>query len=268
MLGVMYGVGVGVFHFDLLEGLYVAAENRGYNLVLSPVSRGRGEARAARSLQDFRFDALIMLGPSTAQPLLAGRLPIVVIGWHVDHPDVDVVRTSDEHGMADAVGHLVALGHRRIAHIDGGDTVIADARRAGYVAAMDANGLVDQTRVVQGGQTQLDGQRAARRLIDDGEPPTAVVAYNDDTAVAAMGLLAQRGIAVPGRISVIGWDDSEAAALSPVPLTSVAQRPDELARLAVERAVERVEQRPVGRREIVLEPELRVRDSTAAPAMP
>ena len=265
IIGVMFGVGVGSFHFDLLEGLYDAAADHGHNLILTPVTKRRDEAAAAQSLQDFRYDGLIMLGPETASPLMAGRVPVVVVGWHVDHPRVDVVRTSDEAGMAAAVGHLARLGHRRIAHIDGGATLIATARRDAFLAAMRRHGLVSHARVVPGGQTQLDGQRAARRLVGEGDLPTAVVAFNDDIAAAAMGLFAQLRVDVPGRLSVIGWDDSEAAALSPVPLTSVAQRPDMIGRLAVERIVARIEQRRVTGRELVLEPELRVRESTGPP---
>ena len=67
-----------------------------------------------------------------------------------------------------------------------------------------------------------------------------------------MGLLAQQGIEVPGQLSVVGWDDGEAAALSPVGLTSVAQDPIEMARLAVERIVARIERRRVEGHEIVL----------------
>jgi DNA-binding LacI/PurR family transcriptional regulator len=265
LIGVMFGVGVGAFHFDLLEGLYAAAAEHGYTLILSPVTRGRDEATAAESLEDFRFDGLIMLGPPTAAPLLAGRLPVVVVGWHVDHPGVDVVRTSDTRGMTVAVDHLVVLGHRRITHLDGGDTLIGASRRAAFVAAMHRHGLADSARVVPGGQAQVDGQRAARQLLEGEGPPTAVIAYNDDTAAAVMGVLAQQGLAVPDDVSVVGWDDSEAAALSLVGLTSVVQRPAELARLAVQRIVDRVDGRRVADREIVLEPELRVRDSTGAP---
>lgn len=265
LIGVMFGVGVGAFHFDLLEGLFAAAEEHGHSLILTPLTRGRDERRAAQSLHDFRFDALIMLGPPTAEPLLAGRVPIVVVGWHVDHPAIDVVRTYDQHGMAAAVGHLVSLGHRRIAHLDGGSNLIAQARREGYAQAMRRHGLAAQIRVVPGGQTQLDGQRAARRLLDEGDLPSAIIAFNDDSAVAAMGLLAQQGIQVPRQLSMIGWDDSEAAALSPVALTSVAQDPATMARLAVERMVARMENRQVPDREIVLEPELRLRSSTRHP---
>jgi len=262
LIGVMFGVGFGTFQFDLLEGLYAAAETHGHNLVLTPVTRGRDERRAAESLHDFRFDALIMLGPHTEKPLLTGKVPIAVVGWHVDDPAVDVVRTSDEHGMAQAVNYLVGLGHRRIAHIDGGSSVIAAARREGYAKAMQAQALASHIRVIPGGQSQLEGQRAVRALLSEGNLPTALLAYNDDTAVAAMGLLAQYDIEVPGQLSIVGWDDGEAAALSPVGLTTVAQDPREMARLAVERIVARIEGRRIDGHEIVLEPQLRVRAST------
>jgi DNA-binding LacI/PurR family transcriptional regulator len=203
-----------------------------------------------------------MLGPPTTEPLLAGKVPVVVVGWHVDHPAVDVVRTSDERGMALAVDHLVSLGHRRITHIDGGDGPIATSRRAGYVVAMRAHGLEAEIRWVTGGQTQLDGQRAARLLLDEGQLPTAVVAFNDDVAVAAMALIAQRGVAVPGRLSMVGWDDSEAARLSPIGLTSIAQPVDEIANSVIRRIVARIEGRRVEDREVVLEPELQVRSSS------
>ena len=262
LIGVMFGVGVGTFHFDLLERLYDAAERQGHSLILSPLTKGRDERRAAQSLQDFRFDALIMLGPPTTEPLLAGKVPLVVVGWHVDHPAVDVVRTSDEHGMALAVDHLVGLGHRRITHIDGGRGPIATSRRDGYVAAMRAHGLDQEIHVVPGGQTQLDGQRAARLLLSEGRLPTAVVAYNDDVAVAAMGLIVQHGVEIPGRLSMVGWDDSEAARLSPIGLTSIVQPVDEIADSVVRRIVARIEGRRVEDREVVLEPALMVRSSS------
>lgn len=264
LIGVMFGVGVGTFHFDLLEGLYAAAEQRGLNLILTALTAGRDERRAAESLQDFRFDAVVMLGPPTAAPLLAGTVPLVVVGWDVDDTAVDVVRTSDEHGMGQAVDHLVGLGHRRISHIDGGEGLIATSRRNGYAEAMRAQGLEHEIRVLEGGQTQRDGQRAALVLVEEGDPPTALIAYNDDVAVAAMAVLAQHEIDVPGRISLVGWDDSEAAALSPVSLTSVAQQPADLARLAIGRLVDRIEKRRITDHQIVLEPELRVRASTTA----
>ena len=100
--------------------------------------------------------------------------------------------------------------------------------------------------------------------MQQGTLPTALITFNDDVAVSAMGMLNQAGIEMPGQMSVVGWDDSVTAALSPVPLTSVAQRPAELAQLALERIVARLEHRRLESHQIVLAPELRIRSSTQA----
>ncbi|MEV0287970.1 LacI family DNA-binding transcriptional regulator [Kribbella sp. NPDC050820] len=265
-IGVLFGR-AGRFHMELIDGLYSAAEERGWDLVLSALTTSRDEKQALASLHDFRFDALIMLGPPVAAPLLAGDVPLVVMGWHVDHADVDIVRTSDEHGIALAVQYLVELGHRRIAHLQGGDGLVAIARRDAYVQAMRAHRLSKQVRIVRcDGEDQLDGQRAARAMLDDkAELPTAIVAFNDDIAAAAMSVLGQQGIDVPGDISIIGFDDSVLAHGPGIDLTSVQQLPREMARLAVDRVIARTAGDAVPDRELVLEPELIIR-STTGPA--
>ena len=92
--------------------------------------------------------------------------------------------------------------------------------------------------------------------------PTALVAFNDDIAAAAISVLAQQGIDVPGDMSVVGFDDGALARTSGIDLTSVRQVPHEMARRAVDRIVERSAGEQVQEREIVFEPELRVRSST------
>lgn len=262
-IGVLFGR-AGRFHLELIDGLYTAAEERGWDLVLSALTSSRDEERALASLHDSRFDALVMFGPPVAEPLLAGRVPLVVMGWHVEHPDVDVVRTSDQHGMALAVQHLADLGHRRIAHLQGGTGLVAIARRDAYLKAMRDNDLETEIRVVPcDGEDQLDGQRAARAMLDeDSGLPTAIVAFNDDVAAAAMSVLAQQGIDVPGDVSIIGFDDSVLARGPGIDLTSVQQIPHEMARLAVERIIARTTGDAVPDRELVLEPELHVRSTT------
>jgi DNA-binding LacI/PurR family transcriptional regulator len=263
LIGVLFGK-AGRFHLDLIDGLYGAAESRGWDLVLSALTDNRDERRALQSLQDFHFDALVMLGPAVATPRMAGRLPLVVMGWHVEHPDVDIVRTSDEQAMALAVEHLAGLGHRRIAHLEGGPGLVAAARRNGYVEAMHSHGLRSEIRIVPcDGEDQLDGQVSTRALIE--EPtglPSALVTFNDDLAAAAMNVLAQHGVDVPGDISIIGIDDGPVARSPGFDLTSVQQLPQEMARLAVERIVARTDGSDVASRELVLEPELRIRSST------
>jgi DNA-binding LacI/PurR family transcriptional regulator len=261
LIGVVFGM-AGTFHFDVLDGLYAAAEKRGYELILSALTASRDERRAVDSLNDFRFDALIMLGPPTSRPTLAGEVPLVVVGWHVDHPAVDVVRTSDSIGMALAVGHLVAAGRRDIVHIDGGPGSVADARREGYRAAMIANGLGAQIRILPGGITQLDGYDAVRSLLDGESMPSAVVAFNDEVAVTVLEACRQAGVTVPGDVAVIGWDDSAISRLPHIDLTTVGQDAAVMAELALNRAIDRVEGARIDARDIVLEPVLHVRGTT------
>lgn len=268
LIGVLFGK-AGRFHMELIDGLYRAAEERGWDLALSALTPSRDEKRALESLQDFRCDALVMLGPPVADPVMAGQVPVVVIGWHAGHPDVDIVRTSDEHGMTLAVTHLVTHGHRDIAHLQGGTGLVALARRDAYVHAMRAQGLDDRIRIVQcGGEDQLDGQRGALSLLADRAAlPTGLVTFNDDIAAAAVTVLTQQGLSVPGDVSVVGFDDSVLAHSTVLDLTTVQQIPQELARLAVDRIIARTSGLPVPHRDLVLEPDLIIR-STTGPVPP
>lgn len=263
LIGTVFGM-AGTFHFDVLDGLYTAAEARGYELILSALTQSRGEARAVQSLQDFRLDALVMIGPDIEKPMLAGRVPLVAVGWHVDDPAVDCVRTSDEKGMALAVDHLVERGHRRIVHVDGGEGTISTSRRDEFLRAMDAHGLLADARVLTGGLTRLEGYTAARTMLDDPRLPTAVIGFNDEVALSVLESFLHAGHRVPQDVSVIGWDNSLASKLPHVRLTTVSQDPQLIAKLAVDRAIARVEGAPIGERDIVLEPSLMVRATTGS----
>jgi DNA-binding LacI/PurR family transcriptional regulator len=263
LIGTVFGM-AGTFHFDVLDGLYTAAEARGYELILSALTQSRGEARAVQSLQDFRLDALVMIGPDIEKPMLAGKVPLVAVGWHVDDPAVDSVRTSDERGMALAVDHLVERGHRRIVHVDGGEGTISTSRREEFLRAMDAHGLRADARVLTGGLTRLEGYTAARTMLDDPHLPTAVIGFNDEVALSVLESFLHAGHRVPQDVSVIGWDNSLASKLPHVRLTTVSQDPLLIAKLAVDRAIARVEGAPVEERDIVLEPSLMVRATSGS----
>lgn len=142
--------------------------------------------------------------------------------------------------------------------------MVAISRRDAYIQAMHDHELEEQIEIVVcAGEDQLDGQRAARTLLEsDTGLPTALVAFNDDIAAAAMSVLGQHGADVPGNLSIIGFDDSALARSPEIDLTSVQQLPREMARLAVERIIARSAGAEVPDREIVLEPELSVRSST------
>jgi DNA-binding LacI/PurR family transcriptional regulator len=263
LLGAVFGMS-GRFHSELLDGLYVAAEKLGYQIILSGLTPHRDETRAVEALLEFRCEAVILLAQERPVPVLAGRLPVVAVGWRVEEPAVDVVRTSDADGMRRAVEHLAALGHRRILHVDGGPGPVSAARRRGYRAAMRKLGLQGQAQVVRGGISQENGFLAARDLLAGHALPTAIVAYNDDVAAGLVEALVGSGVAVPERVSVIGWDDSSLASLPHLNLTTVRQDAEEMTRRAVERAAARINADPVYEREQVLPADLVVRGSTAA----
>lgn len=268
LLGVMLDVR-NPFHAELVEEIHDEAERLGYDLVLSTLTRTRDENRAVETLLDSRCEALILLGPDAPASRLAElarRLPLVSVGRFV--AGIDVVRTADDIGVRAALDHLVGLGHRDIAFVDGGRGAVAAARRRGYRTAMRRAGLADRIAIIPGDHTEEGGIRAARGIVALADRPTAVVASNDRCAVGLLDAFARAGLDVPGQISVVGYDDSSLARLVHVDLTTVNQDAPEQAGRAVAAAVDRLEAGRNDPREEVLRPRLVVRGSTGPPAHP
>lgn len=269
LLGVLLDVR-NTFHAELADALQAAAYAVGYDVVLSAVGARHDERRAAETLVDHRCEALLLLGPDAPQPwlrALGAERPVVAVGRRVDAPEIDVVRSADDLGIGLAVGHLVDLGHRAIAFLDAGAGTIATDRRRGYRQAMRRHGLTAEERLVPAGYTEEDGVRAAATLLaaDGGRTrASAAVAVNDRCAVGLLDGLARARVAVPRAMSVVGYDDSPLARLPQVALTTVSQHTEDLARAAVQVAVERLDGGRPARREVVLDPHLVVRATTAA----
>ncbi|AGZ42426.1 LacI family DNA-binding transcriptional regulator [Actinoplanes friuliensis] len=266
LLGVMLDIR-SQFHAELVEEIQAEADRVGYEIVLSTLTRHRDEDRAVETLLDFRCEALLLIGPDAADDrlaALAAQVPVVAIGRRVAAGDVDVVRSADQVGVSEALDHLIGLGHRHIALVDGGRGVVAAARRRGYRDGMRRAGLADEIRIVPGDHTEEGGIRAGRRLAAASDRPTAVVASNDRCAVGLMDAFLRGGLDVPGQISVVGYDDSTLARLAHIDLTTINQDPAAQASHAVLAAVQRLDEGRKQRLEIVLNPRLVVRGSTAA----
>jgi DNA-binding LacI/PurR family transcriptional regulator len=251
------------FHAELAEAVHTQADRMGYEVVLSTLTRDRDEDRAVDTLLDFRCEAIILLGPDAPAARLAdlaARLPVVAVGRRTPDDRIDVVRSADDVGVGLAVDHLIALGHRDIAFVDGGRGAIAAARRRGYRTAMRRGGFPD--RVIPGDHTEQGGIRAGRALASRGDHPSAVVASNDRCAVGLMDAFARAGLDVPQDMSIVGYDDSSLARLVHIDLTTVNQDAAAQARHAVTAAVERLDEGRTARREVVLAPRLVIRGST------
>lgn len=260
------------FQAELAEEMQAAADTAGYEIVLGAVTRSHGERRAVETLLEFRCEALLLIHPQADTEelaALAAQVPVVVVGRRVQHPDVAVVRGDDLVGMRTLVEHLVELGHRNIVHVDGGDADGGAAphdRRQGYLTAMREHGLDEYIRTMPGGPTEFDGAAAAETLLaEDHDLPTAIVAYNDRSAVGILDRLTRAGVDVPGRVSLTGFGDSPIVQSPRARLTTVRQDARRQARLAVEAAIGRLEGRISRPHETVLTPRLQIRTSTAPP---
>ncbi|MFD4502688.1 LacI family DNA-binding transcriptional regulator [Streptomyces sp. NPDC058457] len=263
LIGVMFNAQE-PFHADLIENIYAATEELGYDVVLSATAPSRGERRAIEALITSRCEALVLIGAREACTTDFGiRVPVVEIGRPPGESRFDAVHTADDEGTRLAVDHLVSLGHQDIVHVDGGEQPGAAERRTGYLDAMRHHGLGGRARVVPGDYTESSGSEAARTLLAHGRLPTAVVAGNDQCAIGLLVELRHAGIDVPGEVSIVGYDDSRIARLAHIDLTTVRQDTEQLARLAVQAAVERLDKEPDGEaREFSLAPHLMVRGST------
>ncbi|MDF3313544.1 LacI family DNA-binding transcriptional regulator [Rhodococcus sp. T2V] len=256
------------FDRELIEELYPAAARYGYHLILGAMMPSRDEFAAVEELLSYHCEALILLGPDLDPKRLdelAAKLPVVEVSRPVRREQVDVIRSADGRGMRQAVDHLVELGHRSIVHVDGGRMPGAVERRKGYRAGMRKHGLDEHIRVIAGDYTEESGAAAARELLAEQTPPTAVIAGNDRCALGLLDSFRRGGLRVPEDISVVGYDDSRLARLSFVDLTSVRQDVEQMADCALRAAIERLDEGRTQMVDIVLPPTLIVRGTSGPP---
>lgn len=210
---------------DLLEGLSTALHTAGLAPIIADSQTDlRVGRRSVETLVAQGVDALVVVGTtpeSAAITTAAESIPVILAGTREPHlPYVDIAVNDDEAGGRLATEHLIALDHRRIAHLRGPGAV-GDLRHAGYRSAM-ANAGLDPDRYAEvGGMSEEGGYAAARRLLTRPDRPTAIFAFNDIAAIGALSAAADETIAVPGRLSVVGYDNTYLARIRHISLTCV-----------------------------------------------
>jgi DNA-binding LacI/PurR family transcriptional regulator len=231
------------FFAEIVDGIEQVARDRGYRILLSTGSRKRaGEEAALEAFLESRVDGLILVSTLLSEAKIsqaANLAPVTLVSRTSKSPSVDSVLTDDVHGAELAVAYLIELGHRRIAHIDGGRNPGSRPRRQGYERAMDAARL--KRLVVPGDFSESSGAEAAGRLLALAERPTAVLTSNDMAAAGAMDRLTGAGLSVPADISVVGYDNTALAQMRQVNLTTVNQPRVEMGRLAMQTVLERID---------------------------
>jgi LacI family transcriptional regulator len=254
---------------EITRAISAEARARGYDILLFNADRFDSPARAGTcDMLSKLCDGLLLVMPNTADAFLdvigQQRVPCVLV--HFDGRDVaaPVVALQNRQGARSAVQHLLDLGHRRIAFIKGtAHTGQSGERELGYRDALDAAGVaIDAALIAEGAFAQASGNAAAQKLLALPQPPTAIFAANDEMAFGAIDAIHSLGLAVPGDISVIGFDDIPIASHVFPPLTTMRQPLAELAARAVGDVVALIGGAPVPPVKTAFPMELVVRQST------
>ncbi|TXL73700.1 substrate-binding domain-containing protein [Vineibacter terrae] len=219
-------------------------------------------------LRDGHADGMILMtGKLPAGPEPPASLPVVVASEIIEGAGFPHVQVDNVAAAAGAVQHLVALGHRRIAHITGPvPEVLSVHRRRGYRQAMRAADLKIPPGYIQRGDFLLaSGRAGCRALLDLPMPPTAIFCANDEMAFGAIHELRQRGHDVPGDVSVVGFDDIYLSEAFYPPLTTVSQPRAEIGRMAMTQLLAMMSDKNPSRAPVILPTALKVRGTTAPP---
>lgn len=278
LIGLLYYDPSAAFVGDVQQGATLRCREAGYHLVVESLHNDAPDLaqQVSRMVSALQPDGMILTPPLCDNPAVLKALrenhtPCVLVSPARDVKGMASVRMDDTKASEEITNLLIGLGHERIAFINGPrDQAASGLRYQGYLRAMKSHGLaVDPELVCAGDFVFASGVEAANKLLSRRVRPTAVFAGNDDMALGVLAAAQRLGLAVPGDLSIAGFDDSPAARLVWPPLTTVRQPKNEMARVAVEMliAANRSDAPAVteDRLHRVLPHELVVRDSTTTP---
>jgi LacI family repressor for deo operon, udp, cdd, tsx, nupC, and nupG len=252
------------FFAEVVQGIEEEAAAAGYGVLVGSTENDPArEAALARQLLTGGVDGLVLLTgripAGLAEQAAAGQ--IVAVSETIPGSRLPTVAIDNEAAAAAAVAHLLALGHRRIAHIGGPPgNVLTTQRARGWRKALAEGGIEESP--VFGDFTMASGEIAMAALLARTPRPSAVFCANDEMAIGAMKAARAAGLAVPRDLSLIGFDDISFAAFTDPPLTTIRQPRRELGRNAVAALLHG------GRKRQPMVHELIVRASTAAAPCP
>lgn len=216
---------------QMLYGAILACEARGYRMMfelIDPAS-DQWERQVSAVLSAQQPDGVILTPPHSEsramKELLQRRnVPFACLGGKGEGLGAGV-RMDDRAAAEEATRHLIETGRRRIGFIGGPARFeVSAARREGYRAALTAAGwTIEQGLEVEGDFTFDSGVTAAEVLLGQDRPPDAILASNDEMALAVLHVAHRRGLAAPGDLAVISFDDTPGVRLSLPPLTAVRQ---------------------------------------------
>jgi LacI family transcriptional regulator, repressor for deo operon, udp, cdd, tsx, nupC, and nupG len=256
---------------ELAHEVVERASRRGFTVMIDETSGlpQRERAMLEVAVQSSWVDGLLLSSLGLDGRDLVGlqsNKPVVLLGERTAKTALDHVGIDDVRAARDAVTHLISTGRRRIAAI-GGSFIGSDAtsrlRLRGYRQALRSAGLLaHEGHVRTSDYKRVSAAAAVRTLFDAPDRPDALFCFSDELATGALRALYELGVAVPGEVSVVGFDDVEESAFATPSLTSV--RPDKgaVANVALEMLIERIHGSEVAPRDVRVGHELIIRESS------
>jgi LacI family transcriptional regulator len=264
---------------EIVDAIVTHCEPHGYSTIISTTKRDAdAEARAVNLLIEQRVDG-VLLASSThdsvaADLLRTAGIPFVRLLQRPADPTADYFGADNCQGAVDMTRYLLGLGHTAVGFVRGPVGAISPLtstsleRERGVRQTMSAAGLpLYESRVADGGYSLQGGYRAGKLLLERTNPPTAIECASDLMALGVMDAALDLGLAVPGDLSVTGFDDIFVSSLGPLSLTTVHVDCETIAGLAIRRLLGRIdgETRDEPPEQVSLPCELRVRGTSAPP---
>jgi DNA-binding LacI/PurR family transcriptional regulator len=257
----------------IVENVASECKSRGYATLLCPASTWEHEDLSFRWVhENWRVDGVLIYSilhhrelPPEIRDLQSAGVPVVFINKFLNDGRVQAVGVDTGQAVQQAVDHLAALGHRRIAILNGHRNSEDGAMRfAAFRAAMDKAGLVFDERLARDAVFEESLAREhTRGLLGPADRPTAIFCANDHMAIGAMRAASDAGLRVPDDVSIIGFDDIELARYVSPALTTVRPPLAEVGRQAVELMLEVLREPSRAPEQRRLRAELIVRGTTA-----
>jgi len=255
-------------HYRIIEGLLEITQQFGVRLLIDSVREAQSADTYLNLVRNKRIDGLILSDLRVDDPalfkLVNDTFPIVLLG-RLPGVKVSSVEFDNRSGARAAVEHLIAQGHTRIGLITHAPITFtgAEERISGYGDSLAAHRIAfDEALVRYGAYTAESGFAATMSLLESGPAPTALFVTSDEVALGALAALHKRGVSVPDDIAVVGFDDNPFARYTVPALTTVRLPFEEMGRQTGRMLLDLIRQKAKPGRQVLLETELIVRDSS------
>ena len=240
-----------------------AFSQRGYEVILCNTGGGKeATVHYLRAVTEKQVDGIILvgsvfntLGREPEVEALLRQAPVVLSNGRLDIPNASSVLLDDEGGAALAVDHVVALGKRNLWYMLDLNTASALAKRDGFLKACEKYGDQIRGRVLETEFSIEGGKRAAKELLRSCRSFDAIICGEDETAVGVVKGLLGAGMRIPRDVAVTGYNNSVFAAMCEPRLTSIDNRPEQVALMCVQLLERMMDGEPGGVVEI-FQPEL------------